>query len=382
MNEIFIIINDENSIVELIFENYKNEFKFNNRHFNFKFLDKNKLRIFNDEENYALDTLDSFIFTNKLSNLSLFKLITLNHDDWFDQAIINYRNNKIIRIKDRNQYGDFIIKGSKLIINWNHWGEEIFNFFDEGVYNCQNIKRYDLKKDILVFIHVCNLNNGIEIFSKQYQRIKKCKLYDNIKKIYICWLGEYNNEIKNTDKVELIQLGNDITYYEFLTINKIQEIIIKEEINYKVLYIHNKGSNKSGNEKVTKSWREMMEYFLIDQGNYCYHNLEYFDTIGCNLIDKTENDISKINFYHSYHYSGNFWWSKSSYIKNLKKLKIYESKEERKNRRFQCENWLLSNIDNKNIGIIYQDNTNIHPYHRYIFENYKNKKLFIKKLNN
>ena len=57
-----------------------------------------------------------------------------------------------------------------------------------------------------------------------------------------------------------------------------KEIVDKEE-NYKVLYLHNKGTRKAGNEDVTESWRNMMEYFLIEEGLYCYINLDKFDTI-------------------------------------------------------------------------------------------------------
>ena len=382
MNEIFIILDNSYSFVNLIFENYKNEFTFHNKKYNFEFIEKNKLKIYNIYENYILDTLDSFIFTDNISKLLNFKLIELNHNEWFDQALLNNVNNEIIRIRDRNQYGKFEMNNEKLIIDWNYWGKEIFLYYDSGIYNTEKLIKNNIEKDILVFMHVCNLNDGIDIFEKQLKKIEESSIYDEIKKIYIFFLGEYNDEIKENNKIEIIHLEKDVTFYEFLSINKLKEIVDNDDNNYKILYLHNKGVNKSGNSKVVQSWREMMEYFLIEKGLYCYKNLNYFDTIGCNIINKCDNEISKINNNHAYHYSGNFWWSKSSYIKNLKKLEISYDSNDRKNSRFQCENWILSNLDNKNIGIIYQDNTNIHPYHRYIFNNYKNKELYIKKLNN
>ncbi len=382
MNEIFIILNNEYSFVNLVFENYKNEFIFKGKYFNFEFLHKNKLKIFDNNESYILDTLDSFIFTNKLANTLVFKLIELNHNEWFDQALLNFNNNEIIRIKDRNQYGVFTIDNNILNINWHFWGKENFIEYDENIFNHESLIRYDLKKDILVFAHVCNLNDGIQIFNDQYEKILKSKIYNNIKKIFILWLGNYKNELDKYEDIEIIKLSEDITYYEFLSINKILEIINQYKDEYKVLYFHNKGTTKAGNQSVTISWRNMMEYFLIEEGDYCYNNLDYFDTIGCNLINQNENNVSNINDEHSFHYSGNFWWSKSNYIKNLDKLKVSDDEKERKENRYQCENWLLSKLKNKNIGIIYQDNTNVHPYHRYVFENYKNKKLSIKKLKN
>jgi|SaaInlStandDraft_6_1057023.scaffolds.fasta_scaffold03935_4 hypothetical protein len=387
MNEIFIILNDEYSFVELIFENFKNEFIFKNKIYKFEFIDKYKLKIFNIEENYILETKDSFIFTSNISSLLLFKLITLNHNEWFDQAILNYENNLIIRIKDRNQYGNFKFEENKLKIVWDYWGEEIFEKYDENIYNHICLKRYDLKQNIITFIHLCNLGDGYDIFLNQYERLKKSKIYDNIKYIYICLIGKYEDKIKQMkqyEKIKIIHLHEDVSYYEFLTINKIKEFVDNDDKNYNILYFHNKGTRNAGNKDVTKSWREMMEYFLIDKGEYCINNLDYYDTIGCNILNKNEDKISNINNNHCYHYSGNFWWSKSDHIRTLLKLEISKDKKERDKKRFICENWLLSNIDNsnsKNIGIIYQDNTNIHPYHRYIFDNYKNNKLLINKLN-
>ena len=43
MNEIFIILDNKYSFVELIFENYKNEFIFYDQKYNFEFINHNKL---------------------------------------------------------------------------------------------------------------------------------------------------------------------------------------------------------------------------------------------------------------------------------------------------------------------------------------------------
>lgn len=378
MNEIFVIINEKYSFVNLIFENYKNEFIFFNEKFNFRFVDINKLEVFNDNSQYILYTDNSFIFYDNKSLFELFKLITLSHNEWFDQALLNYNENKIIRIKDRNQFGTFNIENNRLKINWNFWGEEDFIKYDENIY-VQDLYKIIYNDKNIIFIHFCNLNNGYDIFMKQLNRIINSNVYDYISKIYILWIGPSDIKVNINQKMEIIYLDNDVTYYEFLSINKLRDVINNYDDSYNVLYIHNKGTMKSGNENVVNSWREMMEYFLIDNANYCINNLDYYDTIGCNLINKCDDKSCMIHEKHAYHYSGNFWWSKVSYLKLLVKLEIYEKREEREKKRYQCENWVLSKCDNKNIGVIYQDNTNLHPYHRYIFDNYKKEKLLIKK---
>ena len=47
------------------------------------------------------------ILRKKLSNLLIFKLITLNHNEWFEIKKLNINNNEIIRLKDNYQYGKF-----------------------------------------------------------------------------------------------------------------------------------------------------------------------------------------------------------------------------------------------------------------------------------
>jgi hypothetical protein len=50
------------------------------------------------------------------------------------------------------------------------------------------------------------------------------------------------------------------------------------------------------------------------------------------------------------------------------------------NTRYRAENWILSKFPEACVGILFQDETNTHPYHRYVFDFYKNIKIFIKKL--
>ena len=52
----------------------------------------------------------------------------------------------------------------------------------------------------------------------------------------------------------------------------------------------------------------------------CINELQNYDAVGVNLNlvpEKYIHNATTQNFNNSYHYSGNFWWSKSSYIKKL-----------------------------------------------------------------
>ena len=126
----------------------------------------------------------------------------------------------------------------------------------------------------------------------------------------------------------------------------------------------------------------MMEYFLINRFNECLNGLSLYDTLGNNIINGrcVDSIYANINPNHNLHYSGNFWWSKKSYIDKLDYIPVNLSKSCDLTR-FKAENWILSNYPNMNIGVIFQDNTNTHPYFRYVFDYYKDMIFHIKKFN-
>ena len=227
------------------------------------------------------------------------------------------------------------------------------------------------------------IENWKDIFTEQINCIKNSGLYNICEKIHIGLLGNlnnYNDSIFQDDKFNIIYIDSRITLYEINTINFIKQFCLNIDYEIYILYIHTKGVRKVGNENVIKSWRAMMQYFLIEKYEYCINNLEYYDTIGNNIVNlfcSNFDDIS-INKNHTYHYSGNFWWSKKTYIDKLNFINI-DLLKSTFDTRYLAENWILSNFPDATIGYIFQDDTNTHPYHRYIFEYYKNINIIIKK---
>ena len=123
----------------------------------------------------------------------------------------------------------------------------------------------------------------------------------------------------------------------------------------------------------------MMQYFLIEKNDDCIKNLTKYDILGNNLVNLYcyEKDNISINKLHTLHYSGNFWWSKKTYIDKLPYL-MNDFTNKSINTRYRAENWICSNYPDAKIGIIFQDDTNTHPYHRYVFPYYKILKFYIK----
>ena len=409
MNNIYIINNIYNTEINLNFVN--NTFLLNNNYYKFEFISNNSIKIFwnvdtDMNQSFSVDsslcskentfeifiTYDSYLYFIDINLINNIKKIFLINNEWYDQAIINLEKNILFRIKSKDQYGKFELNNNKLIIIWKIWGKETYikydnyTYIEENKYNITKKVNYKQYIPIHIFIHICCIgDNWKDIFIEQIKLIKKTGLYNITTKIHLGILGHINNinnEIFNDEKFAIEYIDKKINMYEINTINSIKNFCEnnKEEEIY-ILYIHTKGVRKAGNEEVVKSWRNMMQYFLIEKYIDCIKNLNKYDTLGCNVVNQNcvNNDESSINKNHNYHYSGNFWWSKKTYINKLCYLPIDLTKNSI-NTRYKAENWILSNIPEAIVGILFQDETNTHPYHRYVFNYYREIKFLIKDL--
>jgi len=408
MNNIYIVNNFFNIEVELIFKNntfiiydLPNNLELKDEH-TFDLIDYDKIILYWNKidetiisERYY--TKDSYIYYNNEELGNNFKKIFIIHNEWNDQAIIDLEKNNLFRIKHKDQFGTFNFDDNKLIINWKHWGEEIYYKYDDYNYYQENYNIENNKKDfdnnnnikIHIFIHITLITDWLTIFNDQINKIKESGLYDKVEKIHLGILGNLKifieNTIFNDPKFNILYIDSKVELYEIHTINHIKNLcdtidnVDNNELY--ILYIHTKGVRNAGNKNVTKSWRSMMEYFLIEKHNECLNYLEYYDCIGNNLVNLYCNDKSNcyVNENHSYHYSGNFWWSKKSYIDKLDYLPLDMSNESIKSR-YKAENWICSKYPDAKLGVIFQDITNTHPYHRYVFDYYKKMNFNIKSI--
>lgn len=159
-----------------------------------------------------------------------------------------------------------------------------------------------------IYIHVCCINNWQDVFNKLMLNIKDSGLYDKINKIKCVVLTQNTSDVSffNDDKIEIIAVLNDINLYEIPTINYLYEHSLIEDFN--VLYIHTKGVKHNNNNINVSDWTDYLTYFNINKHEICINELLTCDTIGVNLQQNPE-----------LHYSGNFWWAKSSHIRKLEK---------------------------------------------------------------
>lgn len=171
-----------------------------------------------------------------------------------------------------------------------------------------------------VYIHVCCVNNWKHVLENLYFHIKTSGLYDVVESIKCNILCKsetkedvemYFSELLLADaKLQILGITCDISLYETPTINLLHKhaIEIDGDDGFNVLYLHTKGVTRNNVNVV--DWVNYMIYFNIHEYKTCIDHLTNhgYDTVGVNLF--TTPPI---------HYSGNFWWAKSSYLKKLKR---------------------------------------------------------------
>lgn len=197
---------------------------------------------------------------------------------------------------------------------------------------------------IYCFYHVCSVPKGIEVFKDQLKLIKNSGLLNKIDKIFIGVLGDYFNflnlpEYLSEPKLQVVYFSKNVNEMEFPTIINIKNFCDNSKENHKILYIHTKNV-RYPNSLNHYQWRKFLEYFNIERHFDCIKDLDTHDVCGVNYKIKPWK-----------HFSGNFWWANSQYIKNL----IHPINLPREGTRlgnggrYNTEKWLLTHINiNKN----------------------------------
>lgn len=191
-------------------------------------------------------------------------------------------------------------------------------------------------KPIIGFWHICMINNYKDIISEQRKLILESGLYDKSEHIFVGCSGSFE-ELENAENLLSHYPKFKLLYYpilsdyEFSTLKYIQAFI-ENRNTFFAFYIHTKAVSHPISEG-GKHWRDYMNYYNITRFQDNIDKLkEGYDTCGVKLIPPG-------NF--PYHYSGNFWWANSDYIKTLKPIHKLDTTN-----RFEAEMWICSNNPN------------------------------------
>jgi hypothetical protein len=227
---------------------------------------------------------------------------TLNHRD-INNAININDNFQIYNFYYNSISKDLYFYGIKI-------GSNIkFNSIKEYVQN--GVTKLNIDK-ISVYYHICakGSNAALNIVKDQLSTLKMSKLYNLTTEINCCLTGDditnYNWLLNNIklygSKFKIVKSQFNDTSYERFTLNYMGETLSQDFC----LYLHSKGMTKLNDQNVI-TWRKCMEFFLIEKAEECLNKMitENYDTVGVMYQPNPP------------HYHGNFWWAKTSYLKEL-----------------------------------------------------------------
>ena len=212
----------------------------------------------------------------------------------------------------------------------------------------KNVPKINNTTPIYVFIHLCNYgDNWKPIIHSQISQIIKSGLYDNCEQIfYGCSCDDCEEELqmflKKYKKISKLP-SQPTDVHENVTINRLLQFSKQQHDNVHILYLHSKGV--TGRSVHQTYWRDFMMNYNVSMWETCINLLNNgYNTVGVNY------NFSILNHPH---YSGNFWWGRSDYIKKLDyideskfkdrlmaEFKILEKKEKNKHINLSNESWL------------------------------------------
>lgn len=199
-------------------------------------------------------------------------------------------------------------------------------------------------KKIQIFYHIFLINNWVNIVKEQIESLTNSGLLEvSTLNIGVFFDKKIDNEeetlmelLLKVPSLNLMFINENNSFGESKTLSKLKEFSMSDNDNTNILYLHTKGVTQyeSIREKPVKEWRLMMEHFLITNWKICVETLDNgFDCCGINYQDHAGNVRGKTKLIQIF--NGNFFWTKSNYVKKLDESILFEH-------RYSSENWILS----------------------------------------
>ena len=167
-------------------------------------------------------------------------------------------------------------------------------------------------KNIIGYFHICQKDNWGRSFDIMMDAIKKSGLYDATSEIRCCVVNDKGvpdfNERFDNPKLNVVAIGHS-SEYERTTLLHMRECSESDPPNTAYWYLHTKGISHFGThvEANILDWINLLLYWNIYKWKIAKSSLNFYDIYGCNGVIWNGH----------LHYSGNFWWANSSYIKML-----------------------------------------------------------------
>lgn len=175
-----------------------------------------------------------------------------------------------------------------------------------------------------VVYQCCDLPGSENLSLAQIKRLMASDLSD-VATVYLSLNGDLVKFlplvelVKDRSNFRICHTSDRSNLMEYPALNLVKDVAdLATEEEY-LMYFHLKGITHLNNQGII-DWRNYMEYWTIDRWRDCIELLDRgHDTCGTNYIHGNflGIDLKTRNWQH---YSGGFWWARTSYIKKLKRL--------------------------------------------------------------
>jgi hypothetical protein len=160
------------------------------------------------------------------------------------------------------------------------------------------------------------MNNYLDVVNEQLSVLEKGLL--NLTEKLIIFITKYNKDDVNLNNLlnkfnknkNFIIVTSPENLYEKFAINNYKNYIAHNQ--YHVYYFHTKGLSHAYDDDLShifNSRRQILNYYTLERYRINLKLLETYDAVGCSL-----------SLYPKKHFSGNFWWSKSSHVNTLQNI--------------------------------------------------------------
>jgi hypothetical protein len=209
-----------------------------------------------------------------------------------------------------------------------------------------------------IFFHVYLKNDFSHILLNKFKKFKASGLYEKTNKIYLSLFGdiekhqEFLTDLKDLySKIEYVLIANKEFHNEADTLNFMLKKASEYSSNTPMLYVHAKGVSHTHPilKKNIGAWVRYLDLYTINKWEECLRGLIDNDAAG-GLYEASNPK----------HFSGNFFWANSDYIKTLPRINAYNIDNYNRG-----EFWILSNTSK-----VYslKDNPTTDRYQNYVMD--------------
>lgn len=147
------------------------------------------------------------------------------------------------------------------------------------------------------------------IIQEQLDAIEKSGLLEKTTEL-LCFICDFKMNVMKLfrpfkTKVKFITTTENL--YERFALQNFRYYIHHKDKPYYMYYLHTKGVSHPIEQKEFHERRRNLDYFILEKHELCLRFLhEGYDVVG-----------TALSLYPSLHFSGNFWWTKSSHLDRL-----------------------------------------------------------------